>query len=138
MFINYYQRAPSLYLFSIKIQCFSRNGDFLSIEFTLICLVYFSSPVKITNKRQQWRKKIQKVENWLFEKYESIVFFLLNHCLAALSCEQLKKLHENYRQDKSNLLAQSTCCQQSLTDVIVDRQTRFSSVHVFNTKVKYI
>ncbi|CAF1110516.1 unnamed protein product [Adineta steineri] len=53
---------------------------------------------------------------------------------AILSQEQLKTLFEDYRQDKKNLLAQSACCQQSLTDVIVDRQTRFSSAHVFNTK----
>ncbi|CAF3825569.1 unnamed protein product [Adineta steineri] len=54
---------------------------------------------------------------------------------AILSQEQLKNLFEDYRQDKKNLLAQSACCQQSLTDVIVDRQTRFSSAHVFNTKL---
>ncbi|CAF1639722.1 unnamed protein product [Adineta ricciae] len=56
-------------------------------------------------------------------------------CLAILSYEQLKTLHENYRQDKNNRLAQSACCQQSLTDVIVDRKTRFSSIHIFNTKL---
>jgi hypothetical protein len=55
--------------------------------------------------------------------------------LVVLSNEQLKSLNEDYRNDKRNLLAQTTCCQQSLTDVIVDRQTRISSIHVFNTKV---
>ncbi len=63
------------------------------------------------------------------------IFLSLNKCLGALSYEQFKNLNEDYRQDKKNLLAQSICCQQSLTDVIIDRQTRFSSVHVFNTKV---
>jgi hypothetical protein len=62
---------------------------------------------------------------------------LIKTYLAVLSYEQLKNFHEDYRQDKRNLVAQSTCCQQPLTDVIVDRQTRFSSVHIFNTKVKY-
>ena len=56
-------------------------------------------------------------------------------CLAILSKEYLKHFQEDYQNDKKNLLAQSTCCQQPLADVIVDRQTRHSSVHVFNTKV---
>lgn len=55
--------------------------------------------------------------------------------LAVLSKDQLKQFHEDYRNDKKNLLAQSTCCQQPLVDVIVDRQTRHSSIHLFNTKV---
>ena len=55
--------------------------------------------------------------------------------VAILSCEQWKNLHDDYRRDRNNLLAQSSCCQQPLTDVLLDRQTRHSSVHVFNTKV---
>ncbi|CAF3395327.1 unnamed protein product [Rotaria sp. Silwood1] len=54
---------------------------------------------------------------------------------AILSFDQLKNLREDYQKDKRNLVAQSACCQQSLTDIIVNRQTRFSSVHVFNTKL---
>ncbi len=67
-----------------------------------------------------------------------MIFVSVNKYLAVLSSEQLKNFDENYRQDKTNLLAQSTCCQQALTDVIVDRQIRFSSVHLFNTKVKIV
>lgn len=59
----------------------------------------------------------------------------MNISLAALTYEQLNDLQTTYREDKSNLLAQSACCQHTLGDVLVDRKTRFSSLHVFNTKV---
>ena len=75
------------------------------------------------------------------DKTEGRLYFVFNtdfskKCFSAvLSKDQLKQFHEDYRNDKKNLLAQSTCCQQPLVDVIVDRQTRHSSIHVFNTKV---
>lgn len=55
--------------------------------------------------------------------------------LGDLSLEQLENFNEEYRQDSKNLLAQSACCQQTLTDVLANRKIRFSSLHVFNTKV---
>ena len=50
----------------------------------------------------------------------------------------MDEFQRNYRNDKNNIIAQSACCNQTLGDVLVDRQTRFTSTHVFNTKVWWI
>ncbi|CAF1554023.1 unnamed protein product [Rotaria magnacalcarata] len=52
-----------------------------------------------------------------------------------LSLEQLKNLQDEYKSDLKNLVAQSACSQHALSDVIVNRKKRFSTVHVFNTKL---
>lgn len=79
----------------------------------------------MTEEKTEGRSNFTRQKQFVYKK----------NVLAKLSKEHLKHFDEDYRNDKKNLLAQSTCCQQPLVDVIVDRQTRHSSIHVFNTKV---
>lgn len=46
-------------------------------------------------------------------------------------------MDDEFHSEKSNLIAQTSCCQQALNDALVNRQVRQSTTHTFNTKVIY-